>query len=962
MNNVVKTLVATSLLSLNLFAAVAAVAPVTAASVTVAATSATRAGTAAFAGPAASTPGTHAAFAETASTKSATSSSATTASGTAVSAGPAAASATRAATHAAVSPSRRDTVKVLAIGNSFSTDALQRHLHDIAVADGQAMVIGNMYIGGCKLEKHWDCASNDRPAYRYGKQEADGGRISRPGTTLLEGIVDEDWDVITMQQGGGLYGIEESYQPYLSLLKAYVLEHATNPDVKLAMHQIWALPEENATNRYCVRLYGSVEKMYEANVAAARHFQESEGMAFVIPTGTAIQNLRLTPAARSIYRDAHHLSYTLGRYTAALTWYESLTGHDVRGNGYEPPYISPHRREVAQKCAHAAVQCPDRTTPGIWDEPAVISLEEDVPAYVLPDPLLTASGEKVESVRQWESVRRPELLELFTKEMFGRAPEPSPKQYYELQYVDSTALGGLATRREVNVYFTESRDAFLTMLIYTPNDAAGPVPLFLGMNFKGNWSVSDEEGIIMAPMGTDRRHMILENHERGVSKDAWPLEMILRAGYGVATYYRGDTCPDLDTDFNTPLHCAFNPDGKWKHPEADEWGCIAAWAWGLSRCMDYLETDERVDASRVAVFGHSRLGKTALWAGATDPRFALVISNCSGCGGAAISRRHFGETLEAVNGTMAHWFCDNFKKYDADEAAMPFDQHELLALVAPRPLYVASATLDGWADPHGEFISACEASRVYDLYGVKGLVGVDGKAVTATARRLAAKGSRRGRMTAGDRGSGAPGAGDRSAANGGSGASGAGDCSAANGGSGASAHGTGVRSDVSGASGASGAFGARWRPGFLGAAAAANGCAGRIVTGTTLVGVESSGAMSPDAAASMPAGAAGASAVPSAGEAAGTGAGEAAASMPAGAAGASAWTDAGEAAAVLSRGVMAGATRAEREIEALKYAAMPEPDQPLLDGAIAYHIRTGKHAITAYDWQQYIKFADRFLK
>jgi len=698
--------------------------------------------------------------------------------------------------------SRRDTIKVLAIGNSFSQDALHDHLHEIAEADGQPMVIGNMYIGGCTLEKHWDCASHDKPSYRYGKQHADGERVIRPGTTLLEGIVDEDWDYITFQQGGGYYGLEDTYVPYITELKKYVLDHATNPELKLAIHQIWALPVKNVTNQFAVRFYeGSQEKMYQSEVAAARHFQQAEGLDMVIPAGTAIQNLRNTFVRENVTRDAHHLSFTLGRYTAALTWYEALTGRDVTKNSYEPEFLLPLRREMAQKCAHAAVQRPDEVTWDIYQEPKVLVLEEDLPPYTLPDPLLTASGEKVKNVRQWEEQRRPELLELFTQEMFGQAPQPSPAQHYELLYEDRNALGGLATRREVNVYFTEGEDAYLTLMIYTPNDAKGPVPTFLGVNFLGNWGVSDEPGIIMPPTMGNKRHQILENQVRGAASARWPLEMILKAGYGVATYYRGDTCPDMDNDFRNPLHMAFNADGKWRHPEKNEWGCIAAWAWGLSRCLDYLETDASVDASRVAVIGHSRLGKTALWAGATDPRFALVVSNCSGCGGAAISRRHFGETVETINNHFNHWFCDNFKKYGADESTLPFDQHELLAMVAPRPLYVVSATLDGWADPHGEFISACEASRVYNLYGIKGLIGTDGREVTATARKLASK-----------------------------------------------------------------------------------------------------------------------------------------------------------------KGAVAGATRAEREVEALKLSQMPEPEEPLRDGSVAYHIRTGKHAITAYDWEQYIAFADRFLK
>ncbi len=353
--------------------------------------------------------------------------------------------------------------------------------------------------------------------------------------------------------------------------------------------------------------------------------------------------------------------------------------------------------------------------------------ESKVSAFKLPDPLLLANGQKVKKAAVWWQKRRPEIFKLFEEQVYGKMPGKPANMTCKLFEIDSTALDGKATRKQVTVYFDGREDGpKMDILIYLPNHTPAPVPLFLSLNFNGNHTIHPDNKIKIADswLRNNEEMGITQNRateiSRGLQASRWPVEQILARGFGLATIYYGDIDPDFDDGFQNGIHPLFYKPRKTK-PEPAEWGSIAAWAWGLSRAMDYLETDNSVDSKKVIVMGHSRLGKTAVWTGAADQRFAIVVSNNSGCGGAALSMRRFGETVGRINRAFPHWFCDNFNKYNENEDELPIDQHQLLALIAPRPVYVASAEEDRWADPRGEFLAAKFASPVYELLGKKGI-------------------------------------------------------------------------------------------------------------------------------------------------------------------------------------------------------------------------------------------------
>ena len=349
--------------------------------------------------------------------------------------------------------------------------------------------------------------------------------------------------------------------------------------------------------------------------------------------------------------------------------------------------------------------------------------EAKVPQFELPDPLVAADGTKIATAEDWRLKRRPELLDLFAREMFGKRPVVAPEKIaFEELTVDANALGGKATRKEIRIYFdAPNKTPKADLLLYVPNERKGPAPVFLMPNFEGNWATTDDPGVRAFEIAGHYWNAGKTPEEtRGHVKGRWSFDRIVSRGYAVATLCYEEVDADFDDGFKNGVHPLFGE----RSDAGDETASIAAWAWALSRALDCLETLPEIDATKAIVAGHSRLGKTALWAGAKDERFAAVISNNSGCGGAALSRREFGETVAKINQSFPHWFCGNFKKYGADVNALPFDQHALIALIAPRPVYVASATQDTWADPKGEFLSALGADPVYRLLGTDGFGGV----------------------------------------------------------------------------------------------------------------------------------------------------------------------------------------------------------------------------------------------
>lgn len=333
--------------------------------------------------------------------------------------------------------------------------------------------------------------------------------------------------------------------------------------------------------------------------------------------------------------------------------------------------------------------------------------EARLPHYDLPPALVTVEGKRVTTPEEWRNVRRPQILSLFSNLVYGRTPEPTSPIEIEFEVVktDPEFMNGRATRKDVAIRFHNDKgDAEMLVIVYVPNGVEGPVPAFMKHSFNSTKSRGfdahpDREGFIGA---------------------GWPLGEFFDRGYGFIAVYQQDLVRHNEVEFLRGIHRLFYRDGQ-SFPKANEWGVLSAVAWGAMRAMDYLETDDDIDHTRVAIMGHSKMGKATLWTAAQDERFALAISAQSGCAGAALWRRKSGETLEKMVTRFPYWLSRNAWKFVNQEDDLPVDQHMLLACIAPRPVYVHSAVGDTWADGRGEYLSAYHASEVYRLLGKKGL-------------------------------------------------------------------------------------------------------------------------------------------------------------------------------------------------------------------------------------------------
>jgi hypothetical protein len=350
--------------------------------------------------------------------------------------------------------------------------------------------------------------------------------------------------------------------------------------------------------------------------------------------------------------------------------------------------------------------------------------EEKIRPYTLPDPLVMANGERVTGAEQWFKARRPEILKFYREEIYGRVPPGTPKVTWEVTETDANARGGTAILRRVAGRMGDKPDGpRMNMTVYLPAKSSGPVPMLLSLTFGfgpgGPGKAAGKTAQRPAEPGKGEAAKPAAAGGRGPGGFD-PVAEVVGRGWGYASLAYGDIQPDRADRWTEGVIGLTLKPGQTR-PAPDEWGTISAWAWGISRAIDYLEADPSIDAKRIAITGASRLGKTVLWAGAQDERVAAVFSVVSGEMGAALIRRDWGETLDDMAQNFAWQFAGNIQKWAGRWDELPVDQHMLIALCAPRPVYVNGGLTDQWSDPKGEFLALAAAGPVYRLLGREGL-------------------------------------------------------------------------------------------------------------------------------------------------------------------------------------------------------------------------------------------------
>jgi hypothetical protein len=340
-----------------------------------------------------------------------------------------------------------------------------------------------------------------------------------------------------------------------------------------------------------------------------------------------------------------------------------------------------------------------------------------VRTYTLPDPLLLENGKPVNNAKTWWTKRRPQIVSLFETQQYGKAPGRPSAESFDVFDKGTPALNGKAVRKQVMIYLTANHGGpAIQLLMYLPADAKKPVPMFLSINFGAVQNAVDDPGIKPETVWDPKTNTRITPPNRGFGRIN--VEPLLDAGFGVATFYYGDVDPDYLNGFANGIRAVYANPGTTEATRApDDWGSIAAWAWGMSRVEDYFETDTSVDSKRVAIHGVSRLGKTVMWAGAHDQRFAAVIASCSGEGGAALSHRDYGETIAHLTAPTRYpyQFAANYANWAGFPDKAPMDANMLVALIAPRPLLLQTGSTDYWSDPKGEFLAEVAAGPVYKL-------------------------------------------------------------------------------------------------------------------------------------------------------------------------------------------------------------------------------------------------------